>query len=134
VKPPEYMKRLSGLFPIGAIFTIGGVCLSALLEWHSFDNTQDWEFAFLSQSFGPVLLLGTILAIVGSFVDRRLLSVSRARVRGIICWVVSGVSFLLLVAFGNIHRWTIMFVFPAFVGLVTGAVLLYKSNAVKSDA
>jgi hypothetical protein len=43
-----------------------------------------------------------------------------------ICWLVSGVSVLLLYSVGNIHGWTFTFIFPAFVSFVAGAALLSK--------
>jgi hypothetical protein len=98
----------------------------ALLEWHSFENTQDWEFVVLSAIFIPTLLVGTVLVIVGSFLDRRRLPVAQTRVRGVLCWIASGVSFSLLATIGNVHGWPFAFIFPAFVGFLTGAVLLSK--------
>jgi hypothetical protein len=120
------MSASSWVFPTGATLTIGGVVLCALLEWHSFQTTRDWAFAFLSTTFLPSLLLGTPLAIVGSFVDRKRLPTTQLRTRGKICWAVSGISLLLLIATGNVHRWTFTYIFPAFVGFVAGAVLLSK--------
>jgi len=103
---------------------MGGVFLYALLERHSFENTRDWEFAVLNATFIPSLLVGTLLVIVGSFFDRRRLPAAEARVRGILCLLTSGISFALLAFIGNVHGWTAAFVFPAFAGLVAGAVLL----------
>jgi hypothetical protein len=120
------LRSLRWAFPIGAILNVGGVFLYALLERHSFENTQDWEFAVLSATFIPLLLVGTVLVIVGSFFDRRRLPVAQTRVRGVLCWVTSGISFSLLVSIGNVHGWTFAFIFPAFAGFVTGAVLLSK--------
>jgi hypothetical protein len=68
--------------PIGAILSVGGVFLYALLEKHSFENTQDWEFAMLSATFLPTLLIGTVLLIVGSFFDRRRFSFAHRKVHG----------------------------------------------------
>jgi hypothetical protein len=102
------------------------VFLYALLEKHSFENTQDWEFALLSATFIPSLLVGTLLVIVGSFFDRRRLPVARTRVRGVLCWITSGISFALVASVGNVHGWTFAFIFPAFAGFVAGAVLLSK--------
>ena len=116
------MKVLKWVFPTGALLTVGGVFLSALLEWHSFDNTQDWEQDYVI----PALLLGTILTIIGSVLDRKRLPVTATRPRGMTCWLVSGVSLLLLVKTGNVHGWTFTFIFPTFVGFVAGAVLLSK--------
>jgi hypothetical protein len=120
------MRVLKWVFPTGALLTVGGVFLCALLERHRFDNTQDWEYAILSKSFAPALLLGTVLALIGSVLDRRRLPVTETRRRGITCWLASGVSLLLLVKSGNVHGWTVTFMFPAFVGFVAGAVLLSK--------
>ena len=120
------MKVSTWVFPIGAILTVGGVFLYALLEHHSFENTQDWEFAILNATFIPFLLGGTLLVIVGSFLDRRRLPVAQTRVRGALCWVTSGVSVALLASTGNVHGWTFAFIFPAFAGFVTGGVLLTK--------
>lgn len=122
----DRMKVLKWVFPTGALLTVGGVFLCALLEWHSFENTQDWEYVILSKSFVPALLLGTILAVIGSVLDRRRLPITETRRRGITCWLASGVSLLLLIKIGNVHGWTITFMFPAFVGFVAGAVLLSK--------
>src|SRR5215467_8590575 len=60
------------LFPVGAGLTLGGVLLYAALDYHSFNDTQDWLFAVLSNTFLPALLIGTPLAIVGSAIDRPL--------------------------------------------------------------
>ena len=68
------LKASAWIFPVGASLNLGGVFLYALLEWHSFENTQDWEFTVLSATFIPSLLIGTVLVIVGSFFDRRRLS------------------------------------------------------------
>lgn len=120
------MKALNCVFPTGAILTVGGVCLCALLEWHSYYNTQDWEYAVLALSFFPALLLGSLLAIVGSFIDRKRLLIAQARARGVLCWAASGISFVLLATTGNVHRWTATFMFPTFVGFVAGSVFLWK--------
>jgi ABC-type Fe3+-siderophore transport system permease subunit len=120
------MKVLKCVFPTGALLTVGGVFLCAPLEWHSFDNTQDWEYAILSKSFLRALLLGTVLVLIGSVLDRRRLPITETRARGITCWLACGVSLLLLVKGGNVHGWTITFMGPAFVGFVAGAVLLSK--------
>ena len=123
------MKASAWIFPVGASLNLGGVFLYALLEWHSFENTQDWEFTVLSATFIPSLLIGTVLVIVGSFFDRRRLSVTQTRVRGVLCWVTSGISFALLETIGNVHGWTFAFIFPAFAGFGAGAVLLSKHSA-----
>jgi hypothetical protein len=120
------LRLLRWVFPIGAILNIGGVFLYALLEKHSFENTQDWEFAVLSNVFIPSLLIGTVLAIVGSFFDRHWLHVAQTRIGGALCWLTSGISVWLLNSIGNVHGWTFAFIFPAFAGFVTGAVLLSK--------
>jgi hypothetical protein len=114
------------IFPIGALLNVGGVVLYALLEKHSFENTQDWEFALLSKIFIPSLLIGTVLAIVGSFFDRQRLLAAQTRVRGALCWLTSGISVWLLNSIGNVHGWTFAFIFPAFAAFVAGAVLLSK--------
>jgi hypothetical protein len=121
------MSALSWVFPTGAILTIGGVFLSALLEWQSFQTTRDWRFTVLSTTSIPSLLLGTGLAIIGSFLDRRRLPVTQISTRGKVCWVVSGISLLLLITTGNVHGWTFTYIFPTFAGFVAGAVLLSKS-------
>jgi hypothetical protein len=113
-------------FPLGAILNVGGVLLYALLEWHSYDNTQDWKYGVLSATFLPSLLIGTLLVTVGSFFDRRKLPVAQTRVRGVLCWLVSGISFALCASIGNVHGWTFAFIFPAFAGFIAGAVLLSK--------
>jgi hypothetical protein len=120
------MKALNLVFPIGAILTIGGVFLYALVEHLSFGSTEGLVYAILSHSFSPTLLLGTVLAIVGSFIDRKRLPVAKTRARGMLCWAASGVSFLLLITTGNVHGWTFTFIFPAVVGFVAGSVLLSK--------
>jgi hypothetical protein len=71
---------LNWVFPAGAILNVGGVFLYALLEKHSFQNTQDWEFAVLSATFILSLLVGTVLVIVGSFFERRRLGLAQAGV------------------------------------------------------
>jgi hypothetical protein len=114
------------LFPIGAILTIGGVFLYALVEHLSFGGTQSWVFAVLAQTFFPALLVGTPLAIIGSFVERSRLSVAQSRSRGMICLAVSAISFLLFFVRGNVHDWTFTFIFPAVVGFIAGVVLLSR--------
>jgi len=118
------MRVLKWVFPTGAILTIVGVFLCAQLEWHSSENTQDWEFVVLSDIFLPVLFLVSFLAIVGSLLDRLRLTVRQTRVSGVVCWLASAVSFLLLCTIGNPHGWTFTFVFPAFVGFIVGSVCL----------
>lgn len=120
------MRVLRLLFPIGAILNVGGVLLYGLLERHSFENAHDWEFAVLSTTFLPSLLVGTLLVIVGSFFDRQRMPASQTRVRGVLCWLTSGISFALLASIGNVHGWTFAFIFPAFAGFIAGAVLLSK--------
>jgi len=41
------------------------------LERHSFENTQDWNFAALCATFMLSLLVGTVFVIIGLFFDRR---------------------------------------------------------------
>lgn len=124
------MKASAWIFPIGAVLNVGGVFLCALLEWLSFKNTfrdtLDWRLAFLSTTFVPCLLVGAVLVIVGSIFDRQRLPAEQTRVRGVFCWIASGISFSLLASIGNVHRWTFTFIFPVFAGLVTGAILLSK--------
>ena len=126
------MKVSKWLFPTGVLLTAGGVFLCGLLEWHSFENTQDWEFAILSKVFVLALLLGMLLALIGSVLDRRRLPVSQARRNGIACWLASGISLLMFLKSGNVHSWTFTFMFPAFVGLISGAVLLSKLSERKT--
>jgi len=120
------MKAWNWVFPTGAILTVGGVFLYALVEHLSFGGTEGLGYATLSKSFFPALLVGTVLAIVGSFIDRKRLPVAATRARGVFCWAASAVSFLLLVTIGNVHGWTFTFIFPAFVGLIAGSVFLSK--------
>jgi hypothetical protein len=128
------IKAWNWVFPTGAVLTIGGVFLYALVEHLSFGSTDGLGYAILSQSFFPALLVGTVLAIVGSFIDRKRLPVSATRVRGVCCWAASAVSFLLLGTIGNVHGWTFMFIFPAFVGLVAGSVFLSKLTPPSASA
>ena len=79
------MRISNWVFPAGAILNVGGVFLYAVLEKHSFESTQDVEYALLSATFIPSLLVGTVLAIVGSFLDRRRLAIAQTRVRGSFC-------------------------------------------------
>lgn len=120
------MKAGRWVFPIGALLTVGGVFLCALVEHLSFGDTQTLTYAILENSFLPALLIGTSFAIVGSFIERRRLPVTRARLVGIVCWAASLVSAVLLATTGNVHGWTFTFIFPAFVGFLTGAVLVSK--------
>lgn len=117
-------RGIKWVFPLGAILNVSGVFLCALLEWHSLGNTQDWRFAVLSNTFFPSLLVGTALVMIGSFLDRQRLPARQARRRGILCWVVSAVSFSLLASLGNVHSWTFTFIFPAFTGLIAGIIFL----------
>ena len=122
----DKMRVWNWVFTIGAILTVGGVFLYALVEHLSFGSTEGLGYAVLSQLFFPALFLGTGLAIVGSFIDRKRLPVAKTRTRGLICWAASGVSLFLLFTTGNVHGWTFTFIFPTFVGFVTGAVFLSK--------
>lgn len=65
------MNLSRSLFPVGAILVIGGVAMTAELDRRRFYNTQDWEFRLLETIFLPSLLLGTVLAPIGSAFDRR---------------------------------------------------------------
>jgi hypothetical protein len=116
------MSVLKWVFPTGAILMMVGVFLYAQLEWQSFEKAQNLV-VILSLTF---MLLGSLLAIAGSVLDRLRLTVRQTRVRGIMCWLASAVSFLLLYTIGNVHRWTFAFIFPAFVGFIVGAVFLSK--------
>ena len=119
------MSLLKWVFPTGAMLTVGGVFLSALMEHHGYESTtQDWEFEILFQTSLPALLLGAVLTIVGSFIDKWRLPATQVKARGIICLIVSGVSFGLLATTGNVHGWTFTFFFPAFVGFIAAGVLL----------
>ena len=126
------MKVLKWLFPVGAILTVGGVFLYALVERLSFGDTQDWGYSIMSRTFFPALLVGTPLSIAGSFIERKRLPVKQTRLRGLICCGVSALSFLLFATIGNVHDWTFTFIFPAFVGFIAGAVLLSKLSASNS--
>jgi len=118
--------NLSGsLFPVGAVLIIGGVAMAAALDRHSFYNTQDWEFRVLATTFLPSLLLGTVLATVGSAFDRRRLAAKRSKLRGVLCLLCSGVPFVLFEALGNVHGWTFTFFFPIVAGVMSGAILLF---------
>lgn len=125
-KMKNRFKENAWVFPLGAILTIGGVFLYALLERHSFTSTEDWEFAILDRTFVPALLLGSLLTIVGSILDRVRLPVAKTRIRGLLCLVASGVFYVLLDTTGNVHGWTFSFIFPALVSFVSGVILLSK--------
>jgi hypothetical protein len=112
------------IFPTGAILTVGGVLLYAALEKYSFVNTQDWLFKFLLVTFLPALLVGTPLAIVGAVVDLRRLTPSEKKGRGLLCWIVAGISLASLILFGTVHGWTVSFFFPAVSGFFCGAIYL----------
>ena len=120
------MSASAWVFPIGSTLTIVGVAQCALLDWVSFESTRGMAFAILSETFLPSLLLGTVLAIIGSLVDRKRLPVKEAITRGKFCWLVSGISLVLLISTGNVHRWTFTYIVPAFVSFIAGAVLLSK--------
>jgi peptidoglycan/LPS O-acetylase OafA/YrhL len=121
------MKLLQWMLPTGTILTIGGVLLCAQAERHGFETTLDWEYAVLSATFAPSLLLGAALAIAGSVLDRSRLPLAQTRVRGALCWGVSVISLaLFLTRTESIHGWTVMFLAPTFVGFVAGCILLSK--------
>lgn len=103
------MNLSRSLFPVGAILVIGGVAMRAELDRHRFYNTQDWEFRLLETIFLPSLLLGTVLAPIGSAFDRRRLVAKQLKLRYVLCLLSSGVAFVLLAAFGNVHGWTFTF-------------------------
>jgi hypothetical protein len=129
------MKALRLLFPVGTFLTVGGVILYVFLENLSPEHSTGSTFDTLLQVIFPALLIGTLLAIIGSFVERRHLSVIQAKLRGAFCIAVSVISFLLFYARGNVHNWTFTLIFPAFVGLVSGLVFLSRmlDSAVRSD-
>jgi MFS family permease len=131
--PMSQRRIVRWIFLAGVLLNLGGVLLCALLEIHSFHNTQDWQFAMLETIFMPALLAGTVLVIVGSVVDRRGLPVARARTRGWFCLAASVLSFVLLALVGNVHSWTFTFIFPAFAGLVAAGVFLSKPADVKTS-
>lgn len=114
-----------GFFPVGVVLVIGGVAMAGELERHSFYNTQDWEARLLEAIFLPALLMGTVLVIVGSVFDRRKLAPKESKRRGLLCLLTSGLAFILLAAFGNVHGWTFMFFLPMLAGLISGAILLF---------
>ena len=119
------MNLSRSLFPVGAVLVIGGLAMAAEVDRLSFHNTQDWDYRLLEMVFLPSLLLGTVLATVGSAFDRRRLAAKQSNQRGVLCLLCSGIALVLFAAFGNVHGWTFMFFFPMVTGLISGAILLF---------
>ena len=115
------MKMLNWAFPAGALLTVAGVLLSTPWDRHSYIHSGVWTISYVS-----ALALGTLLAIIGSVLERRRLPVRDTRPIGITCWLASGVSLLLMLQGANLHDCAVVFSVPAFVGFVSGAVLLSK--------
>jgi peptidoglycan/LPS O-acetylase OafA/YrhL len=120
------MKVLRCMFPIGALLIVGSVLLDALLAHLTVNDPR--TFTILVNSFLAALLLGTLLGIVGSFIERRRLPVARARRVGVVCWSASLISVVLMATIGNVHDWTFSLIFPAFVGFLAGVVLIAKRH------
>jgi hypothetical protein len=119
------MKILHRVFPVGVVLTIGGVLFIPLIR-------VDHNYAFgiidqLGDMTGLILLVtllgGSLLMIAGSFIDRRL-PVAKTKPRGRLCWFVCIGSILPFVAFRlGFDDPIVLLIFPAFAGLVGGAVL-----------
>jgi hypothetical protein len=119
-------RALCWVFPTGVILTLGGVLLSALREWDSFNNIPGWAETIRSPAWVFMLFLGALLAIVGSFLERRRLPITETRPRGLTCWIACVISLFFMLKGSNFHNWRVIFIFPAFVGFASGAVLLSK--------
>jgi len=67
--------------------------------------------------------MGSAFVIIGSFLDRQRLATRNVRMRGILCWVISAICFVLLRSLEN-QDWTFSLMFPAFAGLIAGIILV----------
>ena len=119
------MSLMQWLFPVGMALTSVGLLSELLL-----DASRGFRILDL---FGPImpfcLLGGALLIIAGLIIDVRRLPAIRARRRGIVCWIITGLSILLMV----IHHWgfddtTIFLSLPALCGFVGGFVLFLFSK------
>jgi hypothetical protein len=107
---------------IGLCVTAAGVLASFQLERHSFVETQDFEFRFLSEIFLPVLALGLLTILTGS-----VLWAWRAVIRDLVLY---GLGTLILAPLAlalipiNIHDWTAAFMFVGAAGILIGSLFL----------
>ena len=114
------------LILIGLCLTVAGVLANFQLERHSFVNTQDSEFRFLSDTFLPILMLGLLMTLIGS-----LLWAWRATIRDLVLY---GLGIIILVPLAlalipiNIHGWTAAFMFVGAVGILVGALFLVSAG------
>lgn len=112
--------RVKWIFPIGAALSVAGVVVNALWD----QSSINWSFRVLSKSISPLLMMGSAFLIIGAFLDRQRLSARQARLRGVLCWVVSAACFTLLKSFDSVPGWSFALIFPAFAGLIAGIILL----------
>jgi hypothetical protein len=107
---------------IGVCLTAAGVLLYFQLERHSFVETQDVEFRFLSETFLPVLALGLLTTMAGSILWAR-----RAAIRDLVLY---GLGTIILVSLAlklipiNVHDWTAAFMFVGAAGILIGSLFL----------
>jgi len=116
--------RIKWVFPIGAALSVAGIVLNAVLDFPGSERLPEWAFITVSRAFLPMMLVGTAFLIVGAYLDRQRLAARQAKVRGILCWVLSAACFVLLRSFDSVHAWSFALMFPAFAGLIGGIILL----------
>src|SRR5690242_20719502 len=110
--------RVKWIFPLGAALSVAGIVSNAGLDLPGSQAFPEWAFVSIAKTFLPVMLSGSVFIMIGAYLDRQRLASRQAKVRGILCWVLSAACFLLLRSFDSVHAWTFALMFPAFAGLI----------------
>jgi hypothetical protein len=122
------MSLMQWLFTIGAALTLVGFLSELLLRW---DRLHGFIMpGFIGPTMALCLLVGALLIIAGFITDVKRLPGIRARRRGMFCWVIAGLSIVLMV----FHHWgfdspAIFLSLPAFCGFAGGFALFLFSKA-----
>jgi hypothetical protein len=120
--PLRSISTVRWIILIGLSVTAAGILASFQLERHSFVETRDFEFRFLSEMFLPVLALGLLTTLTGSVLWAR-----RAAIRDL---VVYGLGTIILIPLAlalipiNVHDWTAVFMFVGLAGVLIGSLFL----------
>jgi hypothetical protein len=122
------MSLMQWIFPIGAALTFVGVFSELILRWDASHVLS--TPGFIGPTMAICLLSGSLLIIAGFIIDVKRLSGVRARRRGIVCWIIAGLSVSLMV----VHHWgfddtAIFLSVPAFCGFAGGLVLSLFSRS-----
>ena len=97
-------SRARALILIGFSLMALGVFMSYRLEKHSFERTDDFEFAFLANIFLPTLMLGLAGALSGGVMWAWRASFPNLAAWGISLGIISAIIPALVSP--NIHNWT----------------------------